>query len=275
MAFPLTATTAVVTGASSGLGAEFARQLASQGAKTLLLVARRQHLLQQLQTELTTQQPAPRVHCVQADLSTPEGCQHIVDTVQHLGLKPQLLINNAGMGDYGSFLTASPERLASQMQLNMGAVVSLTHSLLPHMARPAAVLNVSSLASVLPMPDLAVYAASKAFVTSLSEALHLELAPEQVTVTAVCPGPTPTEFSKNARRSDGTDTNRSGQGLLRQSPQQVVSSALAALQAGKPIVFPGLGVSLAATAFRIMPRSLLRWINEKRHRQSRISVGSP
>lgn len=266
--FTLTACSALITGASSGLGMEFARQLAPQ-ARQLILVARRTALLEQLREELLRQYPALSIHCITADLATPQGCEHVIETVDILDLQPTLLINNAGMGDYGSFLTASADRLQAQMQLNMAAIVTLTHSLLPRMARPAAVLNVSSLAGNLPMPDLAVYAASKAFVTSLSEALHIELREEHITVTAVCPGPTPTNFSKTAKRQQGQDTNRSGQGLLRISPQQVVQEGLHAVCTARPAHYPGRAVGLAASLFRIMPRSLLRLINTRRLRQSR------
>jgi short-subunit dehydrogenase len=125
-------------------------------------------------------------------------------------------------------------------------------------------VNVSSLASTLPMPEAAVYAASKAYVTSFSEALAIELAPRGITVTCVCPGPTPTNFSQTAKRADGTDTNRDGQGLLRIPPQQVVAEALAGLSAGKACVWPGMGVKVAGWLFRLMPRILLRWLLRRR-----------
>jgi short-subunit dehydrogenase len=242
---------------------EFARQLAPQ-ATALLLVARREDLLKTLATELTTQHPKLKVYHCAADLTTEQGRKNVRDTVVILDLKPQLIINNAGMGDYGSFSSASAERLKSQLDLNIGAVVMLTHMLLPEIQRPGAICNVSSLAGNLPMPDMAVYAASKAFVTSFSEALHLELAQRNITVTAVCPGPTPTSFSKTAKRDDGEDINRKGQNLLRISPQQVVSEGLAAVASGKACVFPGTAVSIAATLFRILPRRLIRWLNERR-----------
>jgi short-subunit dehydrogenase len=127
------------------------------------------------------------------------------------------------------------------------------------------VLNVSSLASTLPMPNLAVYAASKSYVTSFSEALAVELAPQNITVTCVCPGPTPTNFSKTAKRDDGTDTNREGQGLLRIPPQRVVAESLAALQRGRACVFPGAGVGIASRLFRLMPRGLMRVLLRRRH----------
>jgi short-subunit dehydrogenase len=118
------------------------------------------------------------------------------------------------------------------------------------------------------MPELAVYAASKSYVTSFSEALAIELAPRGITVTCVCPGPTPTNFSQTAKRSDGTDTNRDGQALLRIPPSQVVSEALAALRSGQPCVFPGTSVKVAGSLFRVMPRFLMRWILRRRMKKA-------
>jgi short-subunit dehydrogenase len=261
--------TALITGASSGLGVEFARQLAPHAAG-LLLVARRQEALEAVRADLLARHPRLRVEVVPADLATDDGRAQVVAAVEASPLGPglNLLINNAGLGDYGTVASASPERLRAQIDLNISAVVLLTHALLPHLSRsaaaPAGILNVSSLASTLPLPDLAVYAASKAFVTSFSEALAVELAPQQAIVTCVCPGPTPTNFSQSARRPDGTDTDRDGQGLLRIPVAQVVAEALAGLRAGRSCVFPGFGVSVAAPIFRVMPRPLMRWLLRRR-----------
>ncbi|MFZ4766325.1 MAG: SDR family NAD(P)-dependent oxidoreductase, partial [Roseimicrobium sp.] len=118
------------------------------------------------------------------------------------------------------------------------------------------------------MPDLAVYAASKAYVTSFSEGLAVELVPRGIPVLAVCPGPTPTNFSAAARRPSGADTDRSGQGLLKMPPDKVVSIALQCLQAGSRRVFPGWTVALSAWLFEKMPRPLLRAILTARYRRS-------
>jgi short-subunit dehydrogenase len=118
------------------------------------------------------------------------------------------------------------------------------------------------------MPDLAVYAATKSYVTSFSEGLAVELAGRHVRVLAICPGPTPTNFSTTARRADGTDTDRSGQGLLKMPPEKVVSISLQSLEAGHRRVHPGLGVSVAAFLFEKMPRGLLRAILAARYRRS-------
>ncbi len=259
----LDASAAIITGASSGLGAEFARQLAPR-AERLLLVARRAEPMEALRLELQRRWPALDVVIAVADLATAVGRDSVVEVCQAQRFAPNLLINNAGLGDYGSFQAAEPERLRQQLEVNIGAVVQLTHALLPLLQRPGGILNVSSLASTLPMPDLAVYAASKAFVTSFSEALAVELRPEGIQVSCVCPGPTPTAFGTNARREGGGDTNRQGQTLLKMPPEKVVSQALLALESGRSCVFPGVGVSLAATLFRCLPRPVLRWLLKRR-----------
>jgi uncharacterized protein len=260
--FSLHHCSAIITGASSGLGSEFARQLAPQ-ARALLLVARREMELKQLAESL--RRPGLDIHLAVADLTTAEGRSALVTAAKRLPAPPNFLINNAGMGDYGSFSSASEEKILQQIQLNITALTLLSHQVIPLLKGPAAICNVSSLASALPIPDLAVYAATKAYVTSLSEALHIELASQQITVTAVCPGPTPTGFSHAAQRSGGPDTNRAGQSMLRIPPEQVVTAALQAVAAGDACIFPGRAVSLCATLFRVMPRWLLRMINTHRH----------
>ncbi len=265
--FSLSLCSAVVTGASSGLGAEFARQLAPR-ACCLVLAARREDALALTRDAVLAINPSVRVLCVPCDLATSAGRDALIRQIDALDVHPNLLINNAGMGDYGTFESANPERLMAQIELNISALVQLTHALIPRFKiapqQPSGILNVSSLAGVLPMPDLAVYAATKAFVTSFSEALAIELQEQNIAVSCVCPGPTPTNFSKTARREDGTDTDRGGQDILRIPPEKVVSTALEALQCGDTCVYPGLGVSLAAPAFRIMPRFIQRLILRRR-----------
>lgn len=263
--------TAVITGASSGLGAEFARQLAPH-ASCLLLAARREEVLAEVKRELLGINPALQVVVCACDIASDEGRAKLVEAALSLPQKPNLLINNAGAGDYGSFATSSTEKTRGQIDLNMTALVMLTHALLPHMPRsadsPAGIINVSSLAASLPMPGLAIYAATKSFVTSFTEALRVELSEDDFIVSAVCPGPTPTNFGKNARRSDGTDTNRNGQGLIRIPPSRVVSEALDALSRDMATIHPGFGVWLASMLFRIMPRWIMRRMLERRFRET-------
>ncbi len=265
--FSLTQCSAVITGASSGLGAEFASQIAPW-ANCLVLAARREGALQSTRDAVLAINPGVRVVCVPCDLATSAGRDLLLEHLDVQEVRPNLLINNAGMGDYGTFESAAADRLDAQIQLNVSSLVHLTHALIPRLKaspqQPSGILNVSSLASVLPMPDLAVYAATKAFVSSFSEALAIELAEQNIAVSCVCPGPTPTQFSSTARRDGGADTDRAGQDFLRIPPQKVVADALDALQTGRPCVYPGFGVSIAAPAFRIMPRFLQRAILRRR-----------
>lgn len=262
--------TAVITGASSGLGAEFARQLAPE-ATCLVLAARREDALIAVKSELLGINPALKVHVCPCDITNDDGRASLVQFAASLDPKPNLLINNAGAGDYGTLATSTAERSRGLIDLNVTALVMLTHALLPLMPRradsPAGILNVSSLAGTLPMPGLAIYAATKAFVTSFSEALRVELLDDHITVAAVCPGPTPTNFGKNAKRGDGTDTNRSGQGLIRIRPQTVVRQGLTALANGKACIYPGVTVTLASMLFRLMPRWMMRRLITRRFRQ--------
>ena len=271
-AFNFAGCSVVVTGGSSGLGAEFARQLAPVASK-ILLTARSAEGLNLIKAELLSIRPDLDVRLCPCDLSSNAGRAQLIQQIESGGFEPNVLINNAGAGDYGGFASGEASRIRGQIDLNITALVMLTHALLPHLTRKidrqACILNVSSLAASLPMPDLAVYAATKAFVTSFSEALRIELSDAGVIVACVCPGPTPTRFSQNAKRADGTDTDRSGQNLVRVMPQDVVSTALDAVRRDAACVHPGLVVSIAAIAFRLMPRSLLRYLAAKRFQRSR------
>jgi len=230
-----------------------------------MLVARRGELMEEVAAELRTLYPMLEVHVVVADLAKEEGCDTVVAEVLGRSFHPSFLINNAGLGDYGDFSGASLERVRTQMNVNMGAIVSLTHQIGPLLQRPGAVLNVSSLAGGLLMPGMAVYAATKAFVTSFTESLAMEWRSQDITVSCVCPGPTPTSFGLNARRPGGGDTNRSGQAMLAVPPEQVVRDALKCVESGGVSVYPGTMVKLAAFAFRLMPRRCLRFFMSRRY----------
>lgn len=265
MSFDTRNCSALITGASSGLGAEFARQLAPE-ATALFLTGRREDALQDVAAACKALNPQIKTFIFACDIASESGRTALLTQVQNLGaeFQPSLLINNAGMGDYGTLLSASAEKLKAQMDLNISALVLLTHACVPLMKTPGGIINISSLAGTLPMPGMAVYAASKAFVTSFSEAMAVELAPQGIAVTCVCPGPTPTNFGKTARRPDGEDTDRDGQDLLRIPPAQVVAEGLAALRAGRPTVYTGLGVKIASSLFWHLPRVLLRALLRRR-----------
>lgn len=228
--------------------------------------------MQSLADELSQTSGTLRVIVCPCDLATDSGRAALWGKVDELDIKPTLLINNAGLGDYGLFTQADESRVQQQIDLNITALTVLTHAFVkritPTADHPAAVLNVSSLAGTVPVPDLAVYAATKAYVSSLTEGLAIELADKHIIVMAVCPGPTPTNFGKNARRETDADIDRSGQDLLKIPPPQVVAAALHGLETGRTLVFPGALVSLAAWLFRIMPRPFLRFFMRKRYRHS-------
>ena len=185
---------ALVTGASTGLGAEFARQLASRGMH-FVLVARRRELMEALAAELLTQH-GTRCIVIVSDLSEPDEPQRILNEIAAQGIVIELLVNNAGFGIVGEADATDVDRVLNMIRLNISATAELTHRLLPGMLERGhgAILNVSSLSAFQPVAYMGAYAASKAFVLHFSEALHCELKERGITVTAVCPGVTRTAF---------------------------------------------------------------------------------
>ena len=257
---------ALITGASSGLGREFAIQLASS-AETLVLVARREPLLSELAEKLRKAHPALRVEILSCDLADPAGRNHLLHFLSSGELYPDCLLNNAGMGDYGEFRTSDWEKTEKMIRLNMESLTHLTHALLPGLiARRGAILNLSSLASTLPIPDFAVYAATKAYVTSFSEALRLELRDHGVRVLAVCPGPVKTGFGGVAMR--GTSSKLPVQDAFYVPAEQVVRESLHALYADRPRIYPGLKVAAAAALIGLLPLAAVRLMMGRRPRRS-------
>lgn len=249
---------ALVTGASSGLGEEFALQLAGR-VDCLILVARREHKLRELAVLLAEVHPALEVIVFAADLADPAEREDLVAGLVLQDRVPDLLINNAGLGDYGEFASADWARIRAMLATNIDALTHLTHALLPAMIRSGrgAVLNVSSLACLMPLPDFAVYAATKAYVTSFSEALRIELKPHGIRVLAVCPGPVATGFGDAARRH-GERREMPGYDCFYLPREQVVAESLAALATGRARVYPGLRTALAALALSALPLVVLR-----------------
>ncbi len=195
---------ALITGASAGIGREFARQLATR-VRTLVLVARREQRLNELRDELRNQNAQLNLHVRVVDLSDKSQIDELVRWLQENKIDIDFLINNAGIGDQGPFATIEPGRLNAMIQINITALTLFTRKLLPQMIsqKRGAILNVSSSAGFLPIPEFNVYAATKAYVTSFSESLRAEVRGSGVTVTALCPGPVRTEFQRVAQRSDG------------------------------------------------------------------------
>ena len=251
-------TCALVTGASSGLGEEFALQIASRVDK-IVLVARREFLLEQLAERIRARHPRVAVAVFVLDLANPVERERLVETLAGRGAMPDLLVNNAGLGDYGEFATADWEKIQSMLQVNIEALTHLTHLLVPGMIRRGgAIINVSSLASVIPIPDFAVYAATKAYVTSFSEALRIELREHHIPVLAVCPGPVKTGFGSVSRRGDDSPGMPSRQSFY-VPKQQVVAESLAALDRNAARVYPGLKTAAAALVLTAIPIVLLRF----------------
>lgn len=249
----LQACSALITGASAGIGRELARQLATRASR-LVLAARREDRLRELATELTRANPALQVEVHRADLSNLENTRQLASTLSGINF----LVNNAGLGDYGPFVDADPARVEKQIQVNILALTILTRALLPSMLaqRRGAVLNVSSSASFLPIAGFAVYAASKAYVTSFSEALRAETRGTGVSVTALCPGPVKTEFDEVARRKQAPA--RHAPSFVYVSGENVAALALRAVERDKPLVIPGASMKVGMAFTRVLPLSVLR-----------------
>jgi short-subunit dehydrogenase len=221
---------ALVTGASSGIGAEFARQLAGRGMH-LVLTARRRELLEELAAELHTKH-ATKCEVIACDLSDPAGPPQLVAEIARRGVVVELLVNNAGFGVVGEVEDANIDRLQELIRLNISAAVTLTYSFLPGMLqrRHGAIINLSSLSAFQPVAYMSVYAASKAFALHFSEALSVEVKDRGVAVLAVCPGVTRTPFFDIAGASGWLQKHAS------HSPERVVRSALDVLGRRQVIV---------------------------------------
>jgi uncharacterized protein len=248
---------ALITGASAGIGCEFARQLAGR-AKSLILIARREQRLSELRDELEQQHPNLAVFLRKIDLADLVQLNELLVWLDRQRIDVDLLINNAGLGDSGAFATSDPIRNEQMILVNIVALTTLTRHMLPQMIarRRGGILNVSSSAGFLPIPDFAVYAATKAYVTSFSEALRAELHGTGISVCALCPGPVHTEFQEVAKRPGAQPDT--GPEFVFVAVEQVVRDAIAALEADRPLVIPGLPMKLGMFLVRITPMSILR-----------------
>jgi short-subunit dehydrogenase len=251
--------TALVTGASSGIGEQFARQLAARG-HDLVLVARRADRLERLAAELPTE-----AHVVACDLAT--DAASLPDRVKELGAQVDLLVNNAGFGTSGRFVENDPAREAEEVRLNCEAIVTLCHAFLPAMVerRRGGVINVASTAGMQPIPYESVYAATKAFAVSFTDALHTELRGSGVRVMSVNPGPVPTEWQQVA----GYAEDRSAPAPGEIPAEQVVSESLEAWDRGKRFVIPGRTIRWFIRATAPSPRALQLRITERMYRPKR------
>ncbi len=249
---------AVVTGASSGIGTEFARQLAAK-KYNLVLTARREDRLQVLAGELESAYGI-QTRVIVSDLAVPGAAEILWDAVAAEGVPCSVLINNAGFGDRGGFAKADLARTSQMMQLNVNALVELSQRAVPGMLQRGSgyILNVASTAAFQPGPNMAVYFATKAFVLSFSEALHAELEGTGVSATTLCPGPTESEFFDSARM-DGSRL------FMRKLPSsaEVAALGLEAMFARRRTVIHGFSNRMGARTAQWMPRTLVLRVTRK------------
>ncbi|MEO7602762.1 MAG: SDR family oxidoreductase [Sphingomicrobium sp.] len=241
---------ALITGASAGLGVDFARQLAAKGHR-LVLVARRKDRLDALAAELGN------AHAIECDLREAGAAATLIADLAAHGEHVDYLVNNAGFGLTGRFAELDGKRQRSMIDLNCGALTELAHTVLPGMIerKAGAILNVASTAAFQPGPGMAVYFATKAYVLSFSEALHEEVREHGITVTALCPGPTATEFGAVAGFGGNPLIDKLSSGSA-----EVVRAGLAALDKRRAVVIPGLINKAGAQGHRFLPRGTLRRI---------------
>ena len=247
----------MITGASAGIGKELACQLAPD-AHALVLVARRIERIDALKADLLREHPKLSVFTYGLDLADESATDDFLRWLNENNLRVNLLINNAGLGDHGEFEKADWAKTRRMLDVNITALTKLTHHLLPMLRsfEHAAILNVSSIASFVPIPDMAVYAATKAYVTSFSESLRAELRGTGVSVTALCPGPVETEFGKVAKRDSGGDVVAPE--FFKVPVEQVAHEALRAVAHDRARVVPGLLIAVVMAIACAVPVCVIR-----------------
>ena len=248
--------TALITGSSGGIGEEFAVQFARRNVN-LVLVARRADKLDQLRTRLLALNSALTIDVIAADLAVPGSADDLAARIAELGRGIDILVNNAGVGLHGDFVRQNVAENSAQIQLNCVTLVELTALFLPAMTRAGRglVINVASTAAFQPTPGMAVYGATKAFVLSFTESLWQETKSTGVRVFALCPGATETEFFART----GEEFLTSG----RQTSQQVVDTAMAAIDKSTPTVISGLRNALLANGYRVAPKKVLLQLSQR------------
>lgn len=253
----MTRPTALVTGASAGIGAAFARSLARRG-HDLILVARREAALRTLSDELTGAHAGLRAEVIPMDLLRPDAGAALFQAVAERGLTVDVLVNNAGFGLYGDFATAEARRVRELLELNVVSLTDLAHAFLHGMVdrRKGAIINVASVAGFQGVPYFAVYAASKAYVLAFSEALHEEVFAQGVTVQALCPGTTQSEFFEVAGMPPEARSSY-------MSAESVVDISLDALASRQAVVVPGLKNTVMTRGGRVLPRQVVTKIAGK------------
>ena len=254
-------TTCLVTGASSGIGADIARELAKRGLG-VTLVARREDRLKELAAELES--TGVRVEVVAADVADSDARTKMIDTINRNGLDVEVLVNNAGYGSGGTFAELDAESEVAMVRVNCEAVVALTRHYLPAMIERGrgAVLNVGSTAGEQPLPRQATYSATKAFVNTFSDALNAETHGTGVTVTSLRPGPVKTEFGDVAGISESLF---SAPDFTIVSPEDVAAAAVEGLEKGRRTVAPGIAAKFATVSGRLTPRTVLLPVLRRRY----------
>ena len=253
---PSSSSTALITGASAGIGAEIARELARRG-HGVTLVARRKRLLDELAEELT-EAHGIRAETIACDLGKPASRARIPGRLTELGLEVDILVNNAGFATGGPFHESDSTRELEQVRVLVEAVVALTSAFLAGMVerRRGAILNISSTAAMQPLPYAAGYSAAKAYVLTFSEALHQEVAGRGVTVTALCPGPVETDFWDQAGWEVAGGQSFEKAFPAKVSVRDVARAGVSGLDHGRRVVVPGLPMRAAMLATRYVPNAL-------------------
>jgi uncharacterized protein len=247
--------TALVTGASAGIGREIARVLA-RDVSGLILIARRKERLEELAADLRRAHPELRVVVRAVDLTDRAATAAVLDGLDREGECVDVLVNNAGFGDYGLFDKRGWEKIERMLELNVVSATFLLHRLVPKMVErgSGAVLNVGSSAGMLPSPAMGAYASTKAYLNHLSEALGAELYGTGVTVTSLCPGPVETEFQGVAEARSRKPMPR----VFYVSAEQCAEEAVTAMKRGRARVIPGLPLRMAVVSLEAVPKLLVR-----------------
>ncbi|MDX5422449.1 MAG: SDR family oxidoreductase [Hymenobacteraceae bacterium] len=251
--------TALITGASNGIGYELARIFAQQG-HDLVLVARSEDKLNSMALQFAIEHKV-YTKVIARDLAKPDAPQQVFDELKQAGVEVDVLVNNAGIGAHGFFRKADMQKQLDMMQLNMVALTHLTRLFLDQLppGRHGKILNISSMAAFVPGPLMAVYYASKAYVQSFSEALAAELEEEDVAVTVLCPGPTDTDFKERAGIHQESFMSEN----FSDDPEEIARAGYKGMMAGEVVVLPGVKYKVMETAVRLMPRDLLRSMIKK------------
>jgi short-subunit dehydrogenase len=250
---PSVSGTALVTGASSGIGAALARELASRGY-SIALAARREERLRSLATDLSDEHGVS-AEVIAADLGDPAGRDQMAEDLRTRGRSVEVLVNNAGFGHQADFARSPRERMVEMVRVNVEAVVDLTSRFLGPMVERGrgSVINIASIGAFQPLPGSAVYGASKGFVLSFSEAIRTELRGSGVSVTAVCPGPVRTEFTEAAGIPGVEDRTP---GIAWMSAQDIARNAIDGAADDKRVVVPGMLNRASALAGQHSPRAV-------------------